>query len=231
MHKFLISCEHASNHVPDELITILGPQKKLLQSHRAYDQGALEAAQVIAEATGAKLISGTCTRLAVDLNRGQKNPRRFSVYTRTLNSDMLGKLEKVWYQPYRDSVKENISQIINKNFQAVHLSIHSFTPVLNGIKRETDIGLLYDPSRKPERVFAAKFKESFAITNPHLRVRCNYPYKGVSDGIASWLRKQFEDTNYIGFEIELNQKLLKNSENWNNCLQNCVKAIKSSIRQ
>jgi predicted N-formylglutamate amidohydrolase len=229
MYKFLISCEHASNHVPDELITILGPQKKLLQSHRAYDQGALDAAQVIADATGAKIISGTCTRLAVDLNRSQRNPSRFSVYSRTLDTITLKRLEMVWYHPYRDYVKNSISKIINKNVQAVHLSIHSFTPVLNGIKRETDIGLLYDPSRKPEREFAAKFKESFASTNPHLRVRCNYPYKGVSDGIASWLRKQFDETNYIGFEIELNQKLLKNAAQWNGCLQNIVDAIKSSI--
>jgi predicted N-formylglutamate amidohydrolase len=225
MYTLILSCEHASNSVPEQLQATFEHRTQLLRSHRAYDQGALDAAERIAKVTGAPLICGKCTRLAVDLNRSDKNPKRFSQYSRKLDAANRKLLEKQWHQPHRDSILNGITRIIQSNTSALHLSIHSFTPILDGVRRDTDIGLLYDPSRKRERAFASDLKSEVSRIIPNLKVRFNYPYRGVSDGITSWLRKQFTETKYTGLEIEFNQKLLKNSTEWNKCIGAFIAAL------
>ena len=92
-----------------------------------------------------------------------------------------------------------------KNATIVHLGIHSFTPVLNGKVRNTDIGILYDPSRPQERAYAQVIKSEIKRLYPTMKVRFNYPYKGTTDGLTTTLRKKFGQ-RYVGIEIEINQK-------------------------
>ena len=35
-------------------------------------------------------------------------------------------------------------------------------------------------------------------------MRRNFPYRGVTDGVCTWLRKQLPAARYAGLEIELN---------------------------
>ena len=102
-------------------------------------------------------------------------------------------------------VEHKIAEFIKSNQQVLHLSIHSFTPNLNGDERIGDIGLLYDSRKKKEREFCKKLKDKFLQQNPNLKVRFNYPYLGKADGFTTFLRKQFP-MNYLGIEIEINQK-------------------------
>ena len=44
--------------------------------------------------------------------------------------------------------------------------------------------------------------------NVALRVRMNYPYRGVSDGLTRALRRRHGDRDYAGIELELNQELI-----------------------
>ncbi|MDD5941447.1 N-formylglutamate amidohydrolase [Fibrobacter sp.] len=92
--------------------------------------------------------------------------------------------------------------------EIVHLGIHSFTPVLNGKVRNTDIGILYDPTRPQERAYANVIKDEIKRLYPAMKVRFNYPYKGTSDGLTTTLRKKF-DPQYVGIEIEINQKFFQ----------------------
>ncbi|HEX2957225.1 MAG TPA: N-formylglutamate amidohydrolase [Chitinispirillaceae bacterium] len=225
MYKLFVSCEHASNHVPEQLTKLLRDQKSLLQSHRAYDIGAIDAAQQISKMAVEECVAGTCTRLAIDLNRSDTNPRRFSEYSKKLDSATLANLEIQWYRPYRDYVRNRITQIIESGYNVLHLSVHTFTPVLNGVTRNADLGLLYDPSRQPERVIASNLKNTMFKINSNLRTRFNYPYRGVSDGITSWLRKHFSETKYSGLEIEFNQDILNNRSMWDKCLRDFTTAL------
>jgi predicted N-formylglutamate amidohydrolase len=47
--------------------------------------------------------------------------------------------------------------------------------------------------------------------DPQLKIRSNYPYLGNADGFTTYLRKRFQK-NYLGIELEINQKLLKNEK-------------------
>jgi predicted N-formylglutamate amidohydrolase len=86
-----------------------------------------------------------------------------------------------------------------------HLSIHTFTPSLNGEVRNCEIGILYDPKRKNEALFAKNLKQTLKNHFQGIRVRMNYPYKGISDGHTTHLRKIFDQKSYAGIELEINQ--------------------------
>jgi predicted N-formylglutamate amidohydrolase len=77
--------------------------------------------------------------------------------------------------------------------------------VLNGVARDCDIGLLYDPARPRERSLCKHWYDHLASSMPGLRVRRNHPYRGVSAALTTSLRAQFSPDRYLGIEIELNQ--------------------------
>ena len=54
----------------------------------------------------------------------------------------------------------------------------------------------------------ARWKEALAASAAQLRVRRNYPYAGNGDGLTSYLRQRFADSDYIGIELEVNQRLV-----------------------
>ena len=95
-----------------------------------------------------------------------------------------------------------------KEMRVIHIAVHSFTPVLDGITRQADVGLLYDPARSPEKMLCSAWKNALRELAPELRVRRNYPYAGRADGLASHLRRRFQEHEYIGVELELNQLLV-----------------------
>lgn len=214
MFKWIITCEHATNHVPPLLEESLGKHRSVLSSHRAYDRGALEVATELAAITDAPLIAAPFTRLAVDTNRSPFNPSRFSSYSRALGHEAMFTLERTCYYPFRTTVEHVIAAEIDRGAVVLHISMHSFTPVLRGISRNADIGLLYDPTRIGEVTFARSLKAALSATITPARIRYNYPYTGVSDGMAAWLRKKHGAEQYIGLEFEINQRLTRLTSQW-----------------
>ena len=98
---------------------------------------------------------------------------------------------------------------MERGYQVLHLSIHSFTPELNGIKRNAAIGLLYDHTRHGEQEVARVWRSLLLQQTPAYRVRMNYPYHGNSDCFITAMRKRYTEHDYLGFEIESNQALLE----------------------
>jgi len=96
----------------------------------------------------------------------------------------------------------------------IHIASHSFTPELDGVVRRADVGLLYDPGRRAEVHLSTRWQASLAALHPELRVRRNYPYAGKGDGLTSHLRKQFGDSEYVGIELEINQRIVAAAQAW-----------------
>ena len=88
----------------------------------------------------------------------------------------------------------------------VHLSVHSFTPFLDGRERRTDLAFLYDPARAGERTLARRWVEELRTRIPERSIRRNHPYRGVSDGLTTWLRRATGSDRYLGVEVEVNQR-------------------------
>ena len=145
------------------------------------------------------------TRLLIEMNRSLDNPQLFSDFSNGLEEAVKSNLIKQYYLPYRNSIEAAIGQA---NRVVVHLSIHSFTPVLNGEVREVDVGLLFDSDRKSELEFCSILRSKLEKELPEKRIQFNQPYKGTDDGLTTSLRKKFPDHKYLGIEIEINQKFV-----------------------
>ena len=202
----IITSEHGGNRVPGEYRRLFRAQRALLQSHRGYDPGSLQMARDLAGHFKAPLVYSTVTRLLVELNRSVGHPRLFSETTRCLPQAERDKLVELYYLPYRGEVERRIARTIASGRRVVHISSHSFTPVLDGEPRNADIGLLYDPARPGERTLARCWRRTLRQRDETLRVRFNYPYSGKTDGLTTYLRRVFAPQHYVGIELEVNQR-------------------------
>lgn len=202
----VITCEHGGNEVPPEYAAIFAGHEELLNSHRGYDPGALELAWRFAPAVDRPLHYSTVTRLLCDLNRTLHNEGHLSEITRSLDEVAIAELIRVYYDPYRAAVEREIRELVDHDRRVLHLSVHSFTPVLDGEVRKADIGLLYDPKSPGEVAICDAWHAALDAARPDLVLRRNYPYLGTSDGFTTTLRKIYRPAEYAGIELEVNQR-------------------------
>jgi predicted N-formylglutamate amidohydrolase len=182
---------------------------RLLDSHRGHDIGARAAARFLERRLGAPLVCGTVTRLLVDLNRSEGHRALLSELTRPLPEPARRELLACHYHPYRDLVASWIDAQLRRGARVLHVSVHSFTPVLDGRPRRADVGLLYDPARPAEKRVCRAWRAELALLEPGATTRLNYPYRGTSDGLVKSLRRRFPKGTYAGVELELNQARLR----------------------
>lgn len=201
----LITCEHGGNEVPEQYRRLFAGYDDVLAGHRGYDPGTLTLARAFARHFQAPLFFSTTTRLLVELNRSPRHRALFSEFTAPLDAATKRRLLDEFYQPYRRRVATAIAERIAARSRVVHISVHSFTPELNGIVRTADVGLLYDPRRAAERTLCLAWQKMLSARRPDLRVRRNYPYLGTSDGFTTSLRRHFGADCYAGIELEVNQ--------------------------
>ena len=205
----VVTCEHGGNEVPAEYAAAFAEARDALESHRGYDPGTLELAGEFAAALAASLHVATVSRLVVELNRSPRHRALFSEFTRVLPREARADLLARYYRPYRDAVEAHIGETIgegNGDAIALHVSVHSFSPVMNGVERRADVGLLYDPRRPLEREYCGRRRDALMQHQGDLIVRRNYPYRGVADGLVTHLRRRFAADRYVGVELEVNQK-------------------------
>ena len=208
-HEILIlTCEHASNKLPAAFKSAVPAE--VLKTHRAYDIGALAVFRKLVKFAKPEFhCEGKYSRLFVDLNRTITNKSAFSDYYEALDKATAAKAKAqatAYWSEYRAAIEKFVNA--NTKKEIIHLGIHSFTPELNGKVRDTDIGILYDPSRPKECELAQVIKAEIKRLYPAMKVRFNYPYKGTTDGLTTTLRKKF-GPRYAGLEIEINQKFFK----------------------
>ncbi|AVR46322.1 N-formylglutamate amidohydrolase [Christiangramia fulva] len=208
--KLVLTCEHAAAEIPSEYSYLFNAEKYVLNTHEAFDPGAFDLFQYLKPLSHFRFYH-SIGRLLVEVNRSEHHPKLFSRYSKKLDKDQKKLVKQYYYFPYRKQVEEQIGTLTGKGIEVLHISVHSFTPVLNGQERNCDLGLLYDPSRKKESSVCRKMKELIRENNSDLVVRMNYPYLGKADGFTTYLRKKFGE-NYMGIELEVNQKFVsKNS--------------------
>lgn len=184
------------------------------ESHIAWDEGSRPLAREIARQLSAPLVEGAVSRLVVDLNRSLHHRRvipavAFGVPVPgnvALTAEERARRIERYYEPFRSTAWTEISKGVKSTGRCVHISVHTFTPRLNGVVRPLDVAVLYDPRRKREAELAERLATRFSAAG--FRVRRNFPFRGVADGHTTALRRKFPDKAYAGVEIELNQSLL-----------------------
>lgn len=208
---WLLSCEHAGRRIPRRHASHFAGAGRTLAGHRGHDRGALALARRLSRRLGCPLHFQTVSRLLVDLNRSPRHPRVFSEYVRDLPREEKERILARWHRPYREALADAVEARRRRGRRVVHVSVHSFTPVLAGVVRRCEVGILYDPRRAPERRLAVRWQAILRELAPGLRVRRNYPYRGAADGLTSALRRRFGARHYLGLELEVNQRHLGRS--------------------
>lgn len=210
--SLFLSCEHGGYQVPAPYRKQLIPlDARDLPTHRGWDKGALAVAQRIEKAFRCPLFSSEISRLVVDLNRSAHHRSCLGVSFRDLPMAEKNEIYERFYTPYRLAAEAALAQLLKgpRGEAQLHFSVHSFTPVLRGERRQAEFGILYDPQRGSEKRWAGLLHDVLEAEFPKARIRRNYPYLGRADGFQKHLRKVFPEGRYAGFELEINQALVR----------------------
>ena len=200
-------CEHASSHIPPEF-NQLGLSNFAANSHVAWDPGALPVAQRMAEDLDAVLVYGTMSRLLYDCNRPPEAlsaiPTRSEVFNIPGNARLTAAQREARvsgiYTPFSKALADEIA--CHRETLKLMVTIHSFTPVFNGVAREVEIGVLHGED--------VRFAHAMMQSKPedvHFRIRLNEPYAAV-DGVAHTLDQHGQANNLPNVMIEIRNDLI-----------------------
>ncbi len=182
---WIITCEHASNLVPDTVNGgDLGLPAEDMARHIAYDPGAAGVSKALGQALGGPVILSNFSRLVIDPNRGEDDPTLLMrLYDGTIipanrHADQAERTRRLdlFHRPYHDA----LTGLLLNNPTAALVSIHSFTPQLRGRPpRPWEIGVLYaSDTRLADRVLARLHDQG------DLCIGDNEPYNGELPGDA-----------------------------------------------
>ena len=217
-HKLLLTCEHATPHIPPSWLNPASPAlKAALKTHAGWDIGALTVAKILAKLTQAPLLQGEVSRLLIDLNRSSNHPTLISPLWQSKITDKIrqGLITK-YHQPFRERTLKTFERFQGPG-PIFHLSVHSFTPIWDNHPRKTDIGILFDPKRPLESSLAhawqnamkrSKFFESMSSDLRPKNIHRNRPYRGTDNAHVTEWREEFSAKDYLGLEIEVNNRLI-----------------------
>ena len=182
--RWLVTCDHASNHVPDWVAGgDLGIAPKDMARHIAWDVGAAGLAAALAERLDAPCIRSDFSRLVIDPNRGEDDPTLvMKLYDGTIipanrHIDEAGIEERLdrLHRPYHDA----LARLAARRDDTVILAIHSFTPQLRGRPpRPWQVGVLYAPQDSRLSLPLLRHLQ----TEADLCVGENQPYNGHLPG-------------------------------------------------
>lgn len=175
----LIIAEHASNAVPPELDQ-LGLGIDALSDHIAFDPGVRLVVHALLQRWQCSAVLGGVSRLVVDLNRSESSPSLILAASDgiTVPGNQAvdqGERERrlaAYHRPYHQAIAREIDQRRALGIEPQIVSVHSFTPVLDGFQRPWQIGVLWqrDPERHA-RVLAALNSRGHIVGD-------NEPYDG-----------------------------------------------------
>ncbi len=213
--KFILTCEHGGAEIPEEYTYVFAKDAGVLKTHRGYDIGAFEMFELMRAVKADSSYFSTTSRLLVELNRSLKHKALFSEFTKPLQKIVRKHILAKYYTPYRNTVYAKIYKWISKGYRVIHISVHTFTPIMNDKERAVDIGLLFDPKKKSEKDFCMEWKKEMKLLDDSFKVKFNEPYLGKSDGFTTFLRKEFDSACYSGIELEVNHKFfVDNANQW-----------------
>ncbi len=176
---FLLVCDHASRRIPAALGT-MGLDPFALRCHLALDIGAGALTQRLAQTLSATAVLCQYSRLVVDCNRLLMDPSAYLEFgdgivvpgNRNLHpQDKQVRADEI-YWPYHEAVESQVERLGAQGRPPIFVSVHSFTPVLNGECRIWEMGVLWDTDRVTAEIFVHDLREA------GYHVGDNEPYSG-----------------------------------------------------
>lgn len=147
---FLV-CEHAGNRIPQGWGT-LGLAEEVLSQHIGWDIGAAVITRALAQRFGATAVLARYSRLFMDCNRcpdwddavPMESDGVIIPGNVTLTIEEKALRQAIAFTPLHDQISVLIDRYRAHNIEPVLISIHSFTPYMNGVHRPWGIGVLWN---------------------------------------------------------------------------------------
>lgn len=175
----LLICDHASHRFPKSLGD-MGLDPFARRCHLAIDIGAGPLTKSLAKSLGVTAVVHNYSRLVVDCNRQLMDPSAFLEYgdgilvpgNRNLHQSDKDLRASALYWPYHCAIDEQVERLRKAGPLPAFISIHSFTPVLNGESRSWEMGVLWDKDEKMREIFLE------GLRGAGYKVGDNEPYSG-----------------------------------------------------
>lgn len=205
----LFVCEHASNRFPAEFGP-LGLSEAERRAHIAWDPGALGLARGLARRLDAPLVSANVSRLVYDLNRPPHAAGAIAAKSEAHdipgNANLtpearLARVDAV-YLPFHAALHAEVARRLATGPAPVIVTVHSFTPVWFGTRREVEFGIIHDAD---PTLAGAVLVEARARTG--LDSRLNEPYSAADD-VTHTLRLQATPYGLANVMLEIRNDLL-----------------------
>ena len=214
----LLVCDHASRFIPRALGG-LGLGEAELCRHIAWDIGIADVTKGLARRLDATAVLSHFSRLVVDPNRALGDDSLVPVVSdgvavpgnRAVTPEARAARVAEFHAPYHAAVEQALTATMDRptsprsgasaNPAPALISMHSFTPVMDGIERPWQIGILWDhDGRLPLPLMEALRARGIAVGD-------NLPYSG-HDVQGYTLRRHAEAHGLPNVLIEVRQDLI-----------------------
>jgi predicted N-formylglutamate amidohydrolase len=179
VHGLLI-CDHASAAMPAALGD-LGLDEGQRNLHIAWDIGAADVTRRLSRRLGMAAILSGYSRLVIDCNRQLDDPTSIPQESdgvevsgnRGLSTQQRTERAKACFWPYQRAIESWLSGRRARGQIPIIISMHSFTPVMDGFERPWHIGILANRDRRIAEPLIHALRR-----DPAIFVGDNEPYDG-----------------------------------------------------
>lgn len=179
----LLVCEHAGQAVPARLAG-LGVTQEALDAHIGWDIGAAGVARRLAAALDAPAVMQPYSRLVIDCNRppeaSDSVPEISDGHVIPGNRALAAADRAARVSDIFDPFQACVAACLDRPGIRATISIHSFTPRMNGIDRPWDIGFLFRRDSETSQALAGDLRARV----PGLTIGMNEPYQ--IDDLSDW---------------------------------------------
>ena len=206
---FVFVCEHASNRLPISLGT-LGLSAEDLTRHIAWDPGAAQVAEGLAERLCGDLVMQRYSRLAIDCNRDPSLPDAIPIRSEdTVIPGNVGlgeaarneRIRGLWI-PFHAALEALTEQRRAARRATILVTVHTFTPVYRGAPRPWDVGIISTDDRTiPDALLAGLARDATLVVGD------NEPYS-AKDNVDYTIRRHGFDRGVPNAMIEIRNDLV-----------------------
>ena len=175
---FVFVCDHASNRIPDAYKSF-GFDEDALQTHIAWDPGALGVARRLSVRFDGPLFWPDASRLIIDCNRApdakslivnESEGRKVSANFGLPEGERERRLDQI-HGPYHAVIEACLKRREAKRQPTALIAVHSYTPVYLGKARPWQVGLVFGEDRRLSDLLIRELE-----ADPDLSVGINEPY-------------------------------------------------------
>ena len=206
---FLLTADHAGRAIPRRLGDLGLPVSELAR-HIAWDIGIAGVTELLSQALDATAVLQSYSRLVIDCNRQpglDSSIPTLSESTPIPGNEGLTAAEREArraeiFAPYHERIAGLIEVRSASGRRTVLVAMHSFTPVFKGVRREVEVGVLYNRDPRLAHILLELLR-----TEGDLAVGDNAPY-AVGDLTDYTVPVHAERRGLDHVEIEIRQDLI-----------------------